>query len=143
MRARHPHALGGELGQTVLRVASHHGSEPIYKKKLKGSAILPLSAGSISNTALATSRLLQPRLVSTPKRTTTSAAVRGSLSISVKNAIGDEPSTRPDAELKARRSRNCCNSLLEFKRALSSSFDPPGSESKDTHKLSCAKLNSD
>jgi hypothetical protein len=48
----------------------------LAKKVYRGTAILPLSAGSIGTTALATSRLLQPHLVSTPKRTTTSAAVR-------------------------------------------------------------------
>ncbi len=139
MRARH-HAPAATVNLVKPRFKS---SRIIYSSQLvkehKRSAILPLSAGSISTTAVATSRLLQQCLVSTPKRTTTSAAVRGSLSISVRNTIGDEPSTSPDYGLEARRSRTGFNSLLEFKRASSSSSDPPESESNDTHKLSCAK----
>jgi hypothetical protein len=77
--------------------------------------------------------------VNTPKRTTASAAVRVSLSISVSSAIGDEPSTSPDAGLEARRSRTGLNYLLEFKRTSSSSFDLSESESKDTQVLSCTK----
>jgi hypothetical protein len=111
----------------------------LFRKENKGSDELPLSAGSISTTAVATSRLLQPHLVITPKRTTASVAVRGSMSISVSNAIGDGPSTSPDAGLEARRSRTGLNYLLEFKRASSSSFDLPESANKDTQMLSFAK----
>jgi hypothetical protein len=69
----------------------------------------------------------------------TSAAVRGSLPISVRNAIGDGPWTSPEAGLEARRSRTVFNSLLEFKMASSSGFDPPEIESKDSQKLSYSK----
>ena len=55
------------------------------------------------------------------------------------NAIGDGPSTSPDAGLEARRSRTGLNYLLEFKRASSSSFDLPESANKDTQMLSFAK----
>jgi hypothetical protein len=89
--------------------------------------------------AVATSRPLQPRLVRTPKITTTSVAVRGNLSISVSNAVRDEPSTSPYTELEARRSRTGFIFLLEFKRASNSSFDPPENKSNETQKLSCTK----
>ena len=55
------------------------------------------------------------------------------------NAIGDEPSTFPGSGVEARRSRTGFDSLLEFKRASISSFDPHGSKSNDTQNLSCAK----
>jgi hypothetical protein len=87
----------------------------LSRQEYRGTAVLLLSAGSISITVEATSRPLQPRLVSTPKRTTTSAAVSGSLSIYVSNATEDLPSTSPDAGIEARRSRTGFNSLLEFK----------------------------
>jgi hypothetical protein len=92
------------LGKSRFK-ASRIMNSSLFRKEYRGSAILPLSVGSISTTAVATSRLLRPRLVSKPKKTTTPAAVRGSLSISVSNAIGDEPSTCPDAVIEAMRSR--------------------------------------
>jgi hypothetical protein len=75
------------------------------RKGYRGITELPLLAWSISFTAVATSHPLQPRLESTPKITTTSSAVRGGLSISVSNAVRDEPSTSPNAGLEARRSK--------------------------------------